>query len=82
MVSGLPWAAFTEARQRGLLSAVVEALSPQGAFTTFAYVHARHTRAARNLLRSLESLFDEVVTSRTVWTNLPPALVYHCRRPT
>ncbi|MEV0564137.1 methyltransferase domain-containing protein [Dactylosporangium sp. NPDC050588] len=82
VVSGLPWAAFTEARQRDLLSAVVEALSPQGAFTTFAYVHARHTRAARNLLRSLESLFDEVVTSQTVWTNLPPALVYHCRRPT
>ncbi|MBE1586610.1 phospholipid N-methyltransferase [Nonomuraea angiospora] len=25
--------------------------------------------------------FDEVVISRTVWANLPPALVYYCRRP-
>src|SRR5690606_15803790 len=28
-----------------------------------------------------ESHFDGVVISRTVWVNLPPALVYHCRRP-
>jgi MFS family permease len=25
--------------------------------------------------------FEEVVVSRTVWSNLPPALVYFCRRP-
>ncbi|WP_422768966.1 hypothetical protein ACN28C_19415 [Plantactinospora sp. WMMC1484] len=81
MVSGLPWAAFTEARQRDLLAAAVQALSPQGVFSTFAYVHARCTRPARTLLRTVGSLFDEVVISRTVWANLPPALVYHCRRP-
>ncbi|WP_433509311.1 hypothetical protein ACQP2T_35780 [Nonomuraea sp. CA-143628] len=46
-----------------------------------AYVHARWTPPARRLLRSMRSRFDEVVISRTVWANLPPALVYYCRRP-
>ncbi|MEO3929078.1 methyltransferase domain-containing protein [Micromonosporaceae bacterium B7E4] len=81
VVSGLPWAAFTERHQRNVLSAVVAALPPHGVFSTFAYVHARWAPPARRLMRSLRSRFDEVVISRTVWANLPPALVYHCRRP-
>jgi len=81
IVGGLPWASFRHERQRELLDAIVEALSPQGAFTTFAYVHARRFVPARRLRRSLADRFEEVVLGRTVWANLPPALVYHCRRP-
>ncbi len=81
IVSGLPWVAFDENRRGDLLSAVVGGLSEHGAFTTFAYVHARWAQPARRLRRSLEARFDEVVVGRTVWANLPPALVYHCRRP-
>ncbi|BCB76554.1 methyltransferase domain-containing protein [Phytohabitans flavus] len=81
VVSGLPWAAFAESRQRDLLSTVVAALPEHGVFTTFAYVHARWAPPARRLLRSLRSRFEEVVVSRTEWANLPPALVYYCRRP-
>jgi phosphatidylethanolamine/phosphatidyl-N-methylethanolamine N-methyltransferase len=81
VVSGLPWAAFGESAQRDVLAEVVAALDPAGVFTTFAYVHARWTPPARRLLRSLRSRFEEVVVTRTVWTNLPPALVYVCRRP-
>ncbi len=81
IVSGLPWAAFAEREQRDVLSAAVSALSPEGVFTTFAYVHARWAPPARRLQHALESRFDEVVVGRTVWGNLPPALVYHCRRP-
>jgi len=32
-------------------------------------------------MRLLRSRFEEVVISRTVWTNLAPALVYFCPRP-
>ncbi|GAA2533874.1 methyltransferase [Winogradskya humida] len=81
IVSGLPWAAFRRPLQREVLDAVVASLSPGGAFTTFAYVHARWTSPARHFRRALEERFDEVVVGRTVWANLPPALVYHCRRP-
>ena len=81
IVSGLPWAAFSPHSQRDVLAAVTTALPAHGVFTTFAYVHARWTGPARRLTRSLRSRFDEVVVGRTVWDNLPPALVYHCRRP-
>ncbi|MEW9528422.1 class I SAM-dependent methyltransferase [Microbispora sp. NPDC049125] len=81
VVSGLPWAAFAERQQQDVLSAVAGVLPPHGVFTTFAYVHARWAPPARRLLRSLRSQFDEVVISRTVWANVPPALVYVCRRP-
>ncbi|MEU6644730.1 SAM-dependent methyltransferase [Saccharomonospora sp. NPDC046836] len=81
VVSGLPWAAYAEKSQHDVLSAVVAAMQPAGVFTTFAYVHARWAPPAQRLLRSLRSRFEEVVISRTVWANLPPALVYFCRRP-
>ena len=61
--------------------AVVAALADDGAFTTFAYQHARWAPPARRLHRTLRELFEEVVVGGTVWANLPPAVVYHCRRP-
>lgn len=81
VVSGLPWAALTAARARGTLAAVASVMAPHAAFTTFAYVHALWTPPARRLRDELTRTFDEVVPGRTVWPNLPPALVYHARRP-
>ncbi|RKN41986.1 class I SAM-dependent methyltransferase [Micromonospora endolithica] len=81
VVSGLPWAAFRAERQRDILHAVVGALGGSGVFTTFAYRHALVTPPARTFRRLLEGLFEEVTVGRTVWGNVPPALVYHCRRP-
>ncbi|GGM68462.1 class I SAM-dependent methyltransferase [Dactylosporangium sucinum] len=81
IVSGLPWAAFTPDRQDDLLDAVTGTLTPDGAFTTFAYTHTRWAPPARRLRRLLRARFEEVVLSRTVWANVPPAFVYYCRRP-
>ncbi|WP_203857441.1 class I SAM-dependent methyltransferase [Plantactinospora mayteni] len=81
IVSGLPWAVFSAQRQREILTAVVAALADHGVFTTFAYQHARWSPPARRLHRNLRELFEEVVVGGTVWANLPPAVVYHCRRP-
>ena len=80
IVSGLPWAAFGQGLQDELLGAVTDSLAPDGAFTTFAYTFARWAPPARRLRRSLTTGFDEVVTGRTVWANVPPAFVYFCRR--
>ncbi|WP_067184855.1 class I SAM-dependent methyltransferase [Microtetraspora niveoalba] len=80
IVSGLPWAAFTPARQAVLLRAVVDSLAPHGAFTTFSYVHARMLGPAVRFRRTLARTFEEVVPGRTVWRNLPPAFVFHARR--
>jgi phospholipid N-methyltransferase len=68
-------------RARGELLEIRAALAPQGVFTTFAYVHARWAPSARRLQRLMQARFDEVVVGRTVWANLPPALVFYCHRP-
>lgn len=81
IVSGLPWAAFSEETQAGLLNAVTAIMGPNAAFTTFAYSFAKRMRPARRFRRRLHDTFEEVVAGRTVWGNLPPAFVYHARRP-
>lgn len=81
VVSGLPWSLFDETLQRRVLSQVCAVLAPDGGFTTFAYRHAAGLAGARRFRRLLDEYFDEVVVTRTVWRNLPPALVYVCRRP-
>ncbi|SDN62525.1 class I SAM-dependent methyltransferase [Allokutzneria albata] len=81
VVSGLPWALIGEQGQREILGHVAEVLHPHGVFTTFAYVHALGMDNARRFRRLLEATFDEVLLTRVVWANLPPAITYVCRRP-
>jgi phosphatidylethanolamine/phosphatidyl-N-methylethanolamine N-methyltransferase len=81
VVSGLPWVAVGMARTGGTLGRVASVMAPSAAFTTFAYVHALWTPPARRLRKCLVRTFEELVPGRTVWPNLPPALVYYARRP-
>lgn len=81
VVSGLPWSIFPGSLQHEILREVGTVLAPGGAFTTFAYVHALGMAGARQFRRRLDVCFDEVLTTRTVWANMPPARTYVCRRP-
>jgi phosphatidylethanolamine/phosphatidyl-N-methylethanolamine N-methyltransferase len=81
VVSGLPWAVFSDDVQRRLLDAVVTSLTPRGSFTTFTYLHATPMSAARRFRKLLEASFEEVIPGRTVWANCPPALVLYAFRP-
>jgi phosphatidylethanolamine/phosphatidyl-N-methylethanolamine N-methyltransferase len=81
VVSGLPWSLFPVEAQRDILREVGKVLAPGGAFTTLAYLHALGMSGARQFRRLLGETFDEVVTSRTVWRNVPPSRIYVCRRP-
>jgi phosphatidylethanolamine/phosphatidyl-N-methylethanolamine N-methyltransferase len=78
ILSGLPFAGFSEDLQRRLLDAIVAALGPGGRFATFAYVHAAWLPPGRRFRRLLESRFSRVRTTSIVWRNLPPAFVYRC----
>ncbi|MFC4013756.1 class I SAM-dependent methyltransferase [Nonomuraea purpurea] len=79
VVSGLPWVAY--AGEPPLIASVAGALAPGGVYTQFAYTWTRWAVPARRLLDGLRGEFEEVVTTRTVWRNLPPAVVYVARRP-
>ncbi|HKR49554.1 MAG TPA: methyltransferase domain-containing protein [Pseudonocardiaceae bacterium] len=81
VVSGLPWSLIEADRQRVIVDATARSLGSGGSFTTFAYVHALPTMRARQFRGLLGEVFDEVLTTRTVWWNLPPAVTYVCRRP-
>ncbi|GAA5049918.1 phospholipid N-methyltransferase [Thermocatellispora tengchongensis] len=80
VVSGLPWVAYRPDGDPPLLSVVARALAYDGVFTQFAYGWTRWAPPARRYLRDLRAAFEEVTLSRTVWRNLPPALVYLARR--
>lgn len=81
VISGLPWSLFSQQVQRSIVAEVSRAIGDEGAFTTFAYTHTLAMGSARRFRRLLHESFDEVVITRTVWRNVPPAYAYVCRRP-
>ncbi|MBV9162570.1 MAG: methyltransferase domain-containing protein [Streptosporangiaceae bacterium] len=81
IVSGLPWSLIDADTQSAIVDATARSLRLGGCFTTFAYLHALSTTRARQFRALLGEVFDEVLTTRTVWWNLPPAVTYVCRRP-
>lgn len=80
VISGLPWALFEDRLQRELLSAILKSLSPEGKFSTFAYLQGLKMPAGRRFRGLLEEHFRTVRASSIVWRNFPPAIVYHCQR--
>lgn len=81
VICARPWSLSVNERRVRVVSQAIAALAPGGVFTTIAYAHARWTPSAVRLRGCLRAQFEEVVVSRTVWANVPPALVYFCRRP-
>lgn len=82
VVSGLPWMAYSSGPGgRGLHTLIAEALASTGVFTQFAYCWTRWAPPARRQLADLRAHFAEVVISRAVWGNVPPAVVYQARQP-
>ncbi|NUU25309.1 MAG: methyltransferase domain-containing protein [Streptomycetaceae bacterium] len=81
VVSGLPWAAMRSAERTRVLDAVTAVLRPDGALTTFAYVHAAWSPPARDFAADLSSRFADVRRSPVVWRNMPPAFVHHAAAP-
>jgi phosphatidylethanolamine/phosphatidyl-N-methylethanolamine N-methyltransferase len=80
IVSGLPWATFSESMQVRFLEEMMRVLRPGGDFVTFAYVHALALPTSKRFANLLHKYFNSVSKSSVVWRNVPPALVYRCRR--
>lgn len=80
IVSGLPWAAFPEKMQLGILNAIVNSLCDGGYFTTFAYLQGLLLPAGKRFKKLLKETFRDVNISRVVWKNFPPAIVYRCKK--
>lgn len=80
IVSGLPWASFNSTLQKDILNSMFNVLPTGGRFATFAYLQGLGLPAGKRFSKLLKQNFSQVGKSRTVWRNLPPALVYRCTR--
>lgn len=80
VISGLPWAVFPDDLQDRILAGVLAGLADGGWFTTFAYIQGLMLPAARRFRDRLKAEFREFHVSRVVWCNVPPAVIYRCRR--
>ncbi|MEE8349985.1 MAG: methyltransferase domain-containing protein [Acidobacteriota bacterium] len=80
IICGLPWACFSQDLQDQLLDTIMEVLAPGGKFLTFAYIHGLLLPSGRRFRRCLSSQFKEIVETRVIWKNLPPAFVYCAER--
>ncbi|WP_062206555.1 class I SAM-dependent methyltransferase [Streptomyces sp. NBRC 109706] len=80
IVSGLPWTVYFDG-PRPLARVLAQVLAPGGVLTQFSYPWTAWTPPARRQRAELRAAFEELLVTRTVWRNVPPALVYVARRP-
>jgi len=71
IVSGLPFAAFSESLREKIMMAVNHSLKPGGIFVAFQY--------SLQMRKTLKKQFDEVIIG-FVPLNMPPAFVYYCKK--
>ncbi len=80
IISGLPWAAFDKNLQNKLLNSIYNSLEHGGVFLTFAYIQGLLLPSGKNFNRLLKSKFKSVKKTKTIWSNLPPAFIYICKK--
>lgn len=80
VISGLPWASFSDETQTELLEALVNVLPEGGQFATYGYITGLALPSAQRFRKKLHKYFRQVRVSRTIWRNVPPAFVYRCSR--
>eukprot|EP00516_Mucochytrium_quahogii_P008031 CAMPEP_0203746928 /NCGR_PEP_ID=MMETSP0098-20131031/2212_1 /ASSEMBLY_ACC=CAM_ASM_000208 /TAXON_ID=96639 /ORGANISM=" , Strain NY0313808BC1" /LENGTH=908 /DNA_ID=CAMNT_0050635181 /DNA_START=157 /DNA_END=2883 /DNA_ORIENTATION=- len=80
VISGLPWAIFSEKLQRDIMTEVHNSLKPGGRFCTFAYLQGLVLPAGQSFKSLLDETFSKVERSPIIWRNMPPAFVYRCQK--
>lgn len=80
VISGLPWAVFPDSLQDKILGAMVEAMPEGGTFVTFAYLQGLVMPAGKKFKKKVKQYFSHVENSGVIWKNLPPAILYRCRK--
>ena len=80
IISALPWTLFDHNLQKELLDSVYNSLEKDGEFFTIAYLSGLYLPHGLELRKILNEKFREVKKSKIVWRNLPPTIVYCCKK--
>lgn len=80
IISGIPWTNFHKQKQIELINAIYENLEIKGVFLTIAYIYSPYLWTGKNLKQLLDEKFETVETSKIVWRNFPPAIIYVCTK--
>lgn len=80
VISSLPWTIFSNRKQKELLNVLYDALEPGGDFRTYAYTSGLWLKGAKDFKKLLEAKFGNLEVTNTVWWNMPPAVVYSCKK--
>lgn len=78
VVSGIPWTILKDKEQDELLAVIHKNLKSGAYLSTFLYVLP--TLAKKKFTRKLYANFSKVTTSKLIYGNIPPAIVYYCKK--
>jgi phosphatidylethanolamine/phosphatidyl-N-methylethanolamine N-methyltransferase len=80
LVCSLPWSMWVPNLQEKLLQNLSKPIISGGTFATYAYWPTLYTPTGRNFRKLLGKTFSRVDTSKVIWKNLPPAVIYLCSK--
>ena len=80
IVCGLPWASLPIELQDAIFAQMGRCLHAGSVFVTFGYLQGLCLPGAWALRRRLRREFSGVTRTPVVWTNMPPAFTYACRK--
>lgn len=80
IISGLPWAIFPRELQDHILDNMLAIMPEGGVFVTFAYLQGLVMPSGRKFKKNVKKRFSKVESSAVIWKNVPPAIIYRCRK--
>lgn len=79
VISSLPWTFFDQHTQKQIFISVYNSLAANGKMVTYSYLHGLIFPSGKRFKKLLYQHFPNI-QKKIVWKNLPPAIVYECKK--
>ncbi len=79
VLSSLPWTFFDQPTLQKIFGSIYSSLSADGKMITYSYLHGLILPSRRRFENLLHQHFPDV-KKKIIWKNMPPAMVYECKK--
>ncbi len=79
VISSLPWTFFDQDTQKQIFISVFNSLAADGKMVTYSYLHGLIFPSGKRFQKLLYQHFPNI-QKKIIWKNLPPAIVYECKK--